>query len=266
MSLSVHNLRVSRGARHLTDHASFQLAPGEMIGVIGPNGVGKSTLLRTLAGQPDGGTQVDGTITLSVKDRTVDVRTAPRGSLAADISYLPQLLSSPFGHRVLDIVLMGGAHRRGALGFASSTDRTRARALLDQLGIGALADAPITGISGGERQRAYVAMQLIQDTPLLVLDEPTSAQDFQGVAAIAKALRARARAGSIVVAAVHDLNFAARAFDRLVMIRPTGTLDIDAPHAILTQANLSETYGAECTVHQIDGIPVVLPMPRADRN
>lgn len=230
-------------------NASIRIPIGARCAIIGPNGAGKSTLLHALAGvlRPKSGTvRVDG----------VDPSAEPRSALAARVSFMPQAVPMPFAYRAIEVCLMGGAHRRGAMGFASDEEVEEAHAALRALEVDHLAEAPMHVLSGGEQQRVRFATQLVQRARVALFDEPTSAQDYAGAAGMARAFRRLTDAGVTVVAAVHDLNFAARAFDTMALVAGGEVVAFGPPSDVLRSDRFAAAYRGGFTL--LDGDPVTV--------
>ncbi|MCA9562262.1 MAG: ABC transporter ATP-binding protein [Myxococcales bacterium] len=221
--LEANALTVSVASRQLFSRFTMSLPQGQALAILGPNGSGKTTVLRALAGlvQPESG---------SVSVAGHELSTLARLELAKRISYMPQRTPSSFPSAAIDFVLLGrNPHLRG-FGFASSEDRADALACMKELEVDSLALRAITALSGGELQRLCLAQALIQDADLLLLDEPTSAQDPRGRGLMMAALKRRLECGKSCVVAVHDLNLAVRFFQHFVVLRPSQpplVVDID---------------------------------------
>ena len=170
MQLEVSDLVFSYGEADVLKSVSFCADRGERIAVLGPNGVGKSTLFRCLLGflEPKRG---------SVKIAGRDVRDYSRRALAAELAYIPQSYSPAFDHTVLDSVLMGLGAQLGPFDSPSRGQTNAAQRILDELGIGALASRGCMRISGGERQLMLLGRALIQNAHTLIMDEPTASLD-----------------------------------------------------------------------------------------
>ena len=170
MQIDVQDLVFSYGGADVLQGVSFCADKGERIAVLGPNGVGKSTLFRCLLGflEPKRG---------CVKIAGRDVQAYSRRALAAELAYIPQSYSPAFDHTVLDSVLMGLGAQLGPFDSPSREQTNAAQRILDELGIGALASRGCMRISGGERQRISIARAVLKDAPIVILDEATANVD-----------------------------------------------------------------------------------------
>jgi iron complex transport system ATP-binding protein len=256
VSLCARKLGVARAGRTLVHELDLCLAPGELLALLGPNGAGKSSLLRVLAGElaPSAGELV-------LQGRPL-AEWKP-AQLARRRALLEQQSALRFPLRALEVVTLGRiAHEepeRTALAYA-------ARALEDA-GAAEYAERVYTELSGGERQRVHLARALAQIAgaeragALLFADEPCASQDPRHALAVLGALRAAAARGAAVVAALHDLNAAARFADRVLLLGPQGVLALGPPEAVLRPGLLQRAFGLDfdCTERASDGCLVVLP-------
>ncbi len=251
-SLIAKDVTVRAGDRAILDRVSITVNAGEFVVVVGPNGAGKSTLLRVLAGEAKptrGAVQLDGRA-------IADIPTRELGRIRA---VLPQQSRIEFAFSVRDVVAMGRAPWRGRP--EQDNDMASIEAALAAADITQLADRDVTTLSGGEAGRVTLARVLAQDTPLIMLDEPTAALDIAHQETVLRHARSLADRGVGVLAILHDLNAAARFADR-VMVLHDGIVSADGPPGdVLTPALLSKVYGHEIEVHRILGrrSPVVLP-------
>jgi iron complex transport system ATP-binding protein len=225
------------GTRPVLRDLSLALRPGEMVAMVGPNGSGKTTILRLLAGmlRPDAGTvRIDGR----------DVADWRRDALARRVAVLPQQLDLPAGFRVVELVAMGRTPHASRL-FGSTADDERAihRALVDADACD-LADRYPHELSGGERQRVLVAMALAQEPELLLLDEPTVHLDLAHQVSLLQRLRRLHSQRSLTVLAVlHDLNLAASFAPRVVLLLDGRVAADGEPGDVLTPETIERVFG-----------------------
>lgn len=215
--LATHQLQLRIGPRVLLNQLDWQVAPGECWAVIGRNGVGKSTLLRTLAGL-----QLPGSGRVSWQGRTLPQW--PLEQLAHQRGYLPQVQQDAFAYRVLDLVLMARHPYHADAYWENSDDHRSAQQALVQLEVAHLAQRDVRSLSGGERQRVAIAALLAQDTPLLLLDEPGNALDLGHQVRVMQLLRqlCREQQKSVVVIA-HDLNMLQKVASHALLLMGDGS-------------------------------------------
>ena len=231
---------------------SFEIAPGEILGVIGPNSSGKTTLIRLLTRvlEPDGG---------EIRLEDAPVRRLSRTELARGIAVVPQGILPEFPFTVGELVLMGRYPHDPGRYFESPRDRAVAREAMEATGVLELADLPVEQLSGGERQRAAIARALAQEPRLLVLDEPTSHLDLRDQAETAAIVRrVNTERGMTVLLVSHDLNLAAELCDRLLLLHGGEIARVGAPGDVLEQSLLERVFGCRVTVDKsASGRPIV---------
>ncbi len=237
---ALHEFQAVRGGVPLSAPISLTLPPGTVLGLLGPNGVGKSSLLSALAhsGVASRGRFVSGSTDLS------QLRPARR---AREVSLLPQDLAAPAELRVSELVAVG-AHAGGR-----SDPADAAAAALARAGIGTLADRRFGTLSGGQRQLAHLARVLAQDTPIVLLDEPISALDLAHQQAVADTLRALSASGRIVIAALHDLSFASNACSHVLLLDRAGGAVAGPPVDVLAPEPITRVYGVRTEIHTTPG-------------
>jgi iron complex transport system ATP-binding protein len=210
------------------------IEPGQAWVVLGPNGAGKSTLVRVVMGLV---TPARGTVTLD------GVRLPqPPQVLARKVAWVPQSTAEDTAFTGLEVALMGAAPRLGPWGVPSSTELELARAALAELDVLHLAHRPLTEVSGGERRRVWLARALVQQAPLLVLDEPTAFLDVRHQVETLAAVRARLGRGLGVLAVLHDVNLAAHLATHVLLLKQGRVLAKGERREVLTAARLSELY------------------------
>lgn len=243
MSLQAQSVSVrfgGNGANNVLNDVTCQAAPRSVTALIGPNGSGKSTLLRCLAGalRPRAGNVLlDG-------EPILRLRAARR---AARLAYVPQNNPVGFDFTVRELVRLGVSANPTVLP-AKSTEERVARAL-DVLDLAPLAERSLLALSGGEQQRAAIARALAQDTPYLLLDEPTAHLDLRYQSALLDLMRRFARErGRAVLVVLHDLNHAAACADRLVLLDAGRVAAEGAPADVLTSDLLGHVYQTPVSV------------------
>ena len=239
--LAVEDLSVELGGSDILDGVSLTADTGDLVGLVGPNGAGKTTLLRAIQGaiRPTAGTvTVDGHAITSLSARET-------GRLVATV---PQETRLSFSFSVEDAVAMGRNPHIGRFGTADADDRRAVGEALADTDLTELADRPVTELSGGERQRVLLARAFAQDTPLLLLDEPTANLDINHAVNTLDLVRSVVDEGTTAVAAIHDLNLAARYCDRLVLLAEGSVVEAGAPEAVLTSETLKAAFDARTVV------------------
>lgn len=242
------------GTGEIVKSVSCSFTRGTFTGIIGPNGSGKTTLLRAISRViPSGGI-------LELDGRPVSGYT--QAELGAVLGFVPQDEDRPFSYTVLQVVLMSRYARASRFASLSPDDYARCYSALDRTGIIHLKDRSIRALSGGEWQRVLIARALAQDTPVIMLDEPTSHLDLAHQAGILTLVRDLARSGRTVVGVFHDLNLALQYCDRLLMIQGGHIVADGTPGDVLTPEKVREVYGAEVvtTSHPVTGRTILVPL------
>ena len=243
MILSGHNLTIGYRDRVVGNHLDISLKTGEVLALLGPNGGGKTTLLKTLLGllPPKGGE-------VRLGDRPLASYTLRER--ARRIAYVPQSHGATFGFMVETFVLMGRTAHGTLFSRPSTADRAIAARMLERFGIAHLADRPYTKISGGERQLALLARALAQEPKFVVLDEPTASLDFGNQGRVMREIRALGASGHGVLFTTHDPNHAMRAADRAFLLRQGVHMADGEVRTVLNRAQLEALYGAKLAVFQ----------------
>lgn len=253
--LRARNLALGYGARRVIEDLSLGVEPGGLTIILGPNGCGKSTLLRALAGQIRPGA---GAVHL---DGQPLGHYGARG-LARRVGFLPQAPVAPEGTTVSALVRLGRYPHRGPLSAWSAADRAACDAALAATGMAGLAGVTLDALSGGQRQRAWIAMTLAQETPHLLLDEPTTYLDLAHQVEVLETLHAMTRQGRTVVAVLHDLQLAARYGDRLVLLHDGRLRAEGPPGEVLTVAQVETVFGLPVRILADPETGRPLPVPR----
>jgi iron complex transport system ATP-binding protein len=237
MILEGRDLTIGYPERVVGRGLNVRLAKGEVLALLGPNGGGKTTLLKTLLGL------------LSAKAGTVSIggkglHAHSNRERARLIAYVPQTHVATFAFTVETVVLMGRIAHGDLFSRPSANDHAVATRMKERLGIGHLADRPYTEISGGERQLALLARALAQEPHFVVLDEPTASLDFGNQGKVMREIRGLAESGHGVLFTTHDPNHALRAADRCHLLREGLTMAEGPVGSVLTPAQLESLYGA----------------------
>ena len=251
--LSIDDVTIRYDARTVLRNISLDVKPGEALALIGPNGVGKSTLIRACSGNLR---PIGGRVTIDGHD-VHRLRAEDRAKL---IAVVPQAVRLPELFSVFDTVLMGRTPYLGWLGREGEKDRSAVQAALDRTGTLELADRPIGELSGGEQQRVLIARALAQSAHTLLLDEPTAHLDLKHQASVLSLVCDLAHDEKYaVLIALHDLNLAAQYADRVALLSNGAVAAIGTPEEVLTEKNLSPAYGLRITVyeHPAHGAPLV---------
>ena len=252
-AVSVSGVWAAYGERSVLSGLDLEVAAGSVVAIAGPNGVGKSTLLKLIAGAilPQRGmVRVDGR----------DVSRLSARERARLVAVVPQSPELPPGASALDVALMGRNPHLGLLSWESEDDVAIALDAMRLTGAAEFADRPVDRLSGGERQRVAISMALAQQTPILLLDEPTANLDLAYQPAIMRLMRDLAARGRTIVAAVHDLTLAAQFCDEIVLLSEGRRVAAGAPWDVLTEELIREVYDADALVmeHPKTGRPVVV--------
>ena len=258
MTLAARDLAFGYPSRRVGEGVDFQLSAGESLAILGGNGAGKTTLMRTLLGLLPplaGDVEIDGASVLSLAPSARAVR----------IAYVPQQHVPAYGFSVADVVLMGRASRLSAFARPGAADRSTAFGALDRLGIAALAQRPVTELSGGERQLVLVARALAQEASVLILDEPTASLDFGNRARVLAEIDRLRRGGLTIVFSTHEPDHALAHADRALLLADGRPLALDAVERALTAENIERLYRMRVRRVALDGERFVFVPIEAER-
>ncbi len=253
MTLGAKDLAFGYRGHSVGRGVSLAVAAGEVLALLGPNGGGKTTLLKTLLGllPPQAGAVVlDGR----------DLATIPVRERARLVAYVPQSHQGTFAFTAFDMVLMGRTAHGGLFARPGARDRAVAAVMLERLGIAHLSDRPVTMISGGERQLVLVARALAQEPRFIVLDEPTASLDFGNQGKVMRQIRGLAADGLGLLFTTHDPNQALGHADRVALLRNGGVMAVGPVGEMLSRERLATLYGAPVeTVVEPGGRTAFLP-------
>lgn len=256
-------LEIGYDGRRVIDGVDIAIPEGSFTVIVGPNACGKSTLLRALARllRPS-----SGTVTLDGRD----IHSMPSKQLARSLGLLPQASIAPDGITVADLVGRGRFPHQTLLSRWSREDERAVAEAMHATGVTDLRDRLIDELSGGQRQRVWIAMVLAQETPLLLLDEPTTFLDIAHQVELLDLIAELREQGRTIVAVLHELNHAARYASHLIAMRDGRIVAEGVPAEIVTAELVERVFDMPCRViaDPDDGTPIVLPraltrMPRA---
>ena len=250
----MQNVWLSYGREVVLKDMTFHVMPGEMVGLIGPNGCGKSTIIKALSRIIS---PTSGKILLGGKD----VARIPRGDLARWLGVVPQIPLLPSVFTAFEIVLMGRNPHLGLLQYEGPEELATAWRAMERTSTQHLAERRVSELSGGEIQGIVITRVLVQEAKAILLDEPTANLDIGRQVEILGLIKSMCRENNLtVLAALHDLNLAAQYCDRLLLINNGRIHAEGTPREVITPRNIKEVYGTEGCVytHPINDLPVVL--------
>ncbi len=260
--LSAENVTLAYDQRVIAEQLSVEIPDNSFTVIVGPNACGKSTLLRALSRMlkpTEGRVLLDGQV----------IQSLPAKKVARTLGLLPQSSIAPDGITVGDLVGRGRYPHQGLLRQWSAEDERVVQESMASTGVAELAERYVDELSGGQRQRVWIAMALAQQTPLLLLDEPTTYLDIQHqIDVLDLCADLHEEHGRTLVAVLHDLNHAARYATHLIALRGGKVIAQGAPNDIVTAELVEEVFAMRCQV--IDdpetGTPLVVPAARTARS
>lgn len=253
--ISLENVSIGYGDRSVIDNLTTEIPQGKVTTILGPNGCGKSTLLKSLAYlkvPTRGSIHIDG----------IDISSLSSRDRARKIAILPQHPIAPDGVRVGDLVRRGRTPWRGALSPWRTEDQIACDEALAAVHLQHDQSRTLVELSGGQRQRAWLALVLAQQTPTLLLDEPTTHLDLVHQIELLQLLRDRNQnSGLTVVSILHDLNLAARFSDHMILLGDGKLVDAGPPATVLSTENIEAGFNLQAlvTADPITGAPMVVP-------
>lgn len=251
-ALDIRALSFCYGGQKVLEDISLSVKAGEICGLLGPNGCGKSTLFRCCMGflHPHGG---------QIRVQGINIAHMKPSALAAHVAYVPQEHRQAFPFTVRDMVLMGRSPRMSGWFRLRKEDERIAEEAMERIGILHLADRPCSQLSGGQRQLVLIARAMTQQTPLILLDEPTSALDFSNQLAVWNVLREVAAQGVAVLVCCHDPNHILWFCDKAAVMHE-GHVCAEGPSThVVTEEVLQRIYGPQCVRITTDRANMVCP-------
>jgi iron complex transport system ATP-binding protein len=252
--LQAQGLQAGYDERTVIDGLTVEIPAGRLTVIIGPNACGKSTLLKALARllKPRGGAVLlDGR----------SIHELPPREVAQRLGVLPQSPLVPEGITVADLVSRGRQPHQRWWRQWSAEDQAAVAEAMSLADVANLADRRVDEVSGGQRQRAWIAMALAQRTEALLLDEPTTFLDLAHQVDVLNLLRRLEKGGRTIVAVLHDLNQAARYADHVIAMRDGAIVAMGTPSEVVTVELVGEVFGLECVIVPcpVTGAPLVVP-------
>lgn len=243
--------------RTISSNLSLNIPDGAFTVIVGPNACGKSTLLRALARLL---APAAGQVLLDQRP----IGKFPAREVARQLGLLPQSATAPDGITVADLVARGRYPHQSFLRQWSKTDEQAVQQAMAATGVAELAERPLNELSGGQRQRVWIAMVLAQQTPILLLDEPTTYLDIAHQIELLDLLADLNRQGRTVVAVLHDLNQACRYATHLVAMKDGAIVASGAPAQIFTEALVEQVFGLASMIidDPVTGTPLLVPRLR----
>lgn len=242
--LEIKNVSCGYNKIAIVNNISFSASKGEVICILGANGIGKTTLFKTILGSLD---LLHGEILLHNKN----ILSFTQVQLAKSIGYVPQAHTPPFPFSVLDVVVMGRTAHLSLFSSPSESDFEIARQALIELNIAHLTDKIYTEISGGERQLVLIARTLAQNPEILIMDEPTANLDFGNQINILNKISSLAKKGLSVILTTHFPDHVFLCSTKVVVIKNENEVLVGKAEDIITQELLKEIYGIKISVEKI---------------
>jgi iron complex transport system ATP-binding protein len=249
-------LAFSYGQRPVLQGVDFRLAAGELVALVGPNGAGKSTLLHALLGilTPDAGE-----VLIAGRPR----RELARRDIARQVAFVPQDAPADFAFTVRELVAMGRTPHLGRFQPERRADVEAIERALEATGLRSFEDRMVSELSGGERQRVHLARAVAQETPALLLDEPTANLDLEHQLEVLGLVQGLVRGGKGAVVALHDLSLAARYADRVVVLAEGRVVLSGPPRSVITEDALARWFHIKARVFTVSPTRSLSPSKEA---
>ncbi|PFH85808.1 ABC transporter ATP-binding protein [Bacillus sp. AFS088145] len=253
--LWTENITIKYDNRVISRNLSVQIPDGSFTVIVGPNGCGKSTLLRTLSNllkPSEGQILLDGKAITSYKSKEV----------ARKLGLLPQSSTAPDGITVANLIAHGRYPYQSLIRQWTDEDEAAVMSAMELTNTSDLSHRYVDELSGGQRQRVWVAMVLAQQTPMLLLDEPTTYLDIAHQIELLELFKDLNHQGNTLVAVLHDLNHAARYADNIIAMKDGQVIAQGDPREIITAKLVEEVFGLKCIIidDPIAGTPLVVPL------
>lgn len=252
MSLTVENLSFRYGRHEVLHEVSFAAQAGELLAILGPNGVGKTTLFKCAMG-------LERRYTGKILADGADLSALSPRERAHRVAAIPQAHPLSFRYSAFDMVLMGTSHDLSVFAVPGERERMLAREAMERVRIWPLRERPFDQLSGGEQQLVFIARALSQQARILLMDEPTSSLDYGNRLLVLDTARDLARSGYTILLSTHDPQHALWFADRALALKEGRVLALGAPREIVTAALLEELYGRQIELINTPQGPVLVP-------
>lgn len=252
MKLEIKDLVCGYGSKVIVNKSSLELNSGEALCLLGPNGVGKTTLFKTILGflKPIGG---------EILINNKNIHNLTRKELAQIIGYVPQAHVPPFPFTVFDVVLMGRNAHIGMFGSPSNEDIEKAEEMLNLLNIYYLKDKVYTEVSGGERQLVLIARALAQEPELLIMDEPTSNLDFGNSIRVLEHINNLVKEKDIaLIMTTHSPNHAFLCASKVAIMKDGEIISVGKPDSVINEKSLKMIYGIDVNIMTLNNNGTVI--------
>ena len=252
MSLTVENLSFSYEQHEVLHEISFTAQAGELLAILGPNGVGKTTLFKCVMG-------LERRYTGKILADGVDLSALSPRERAHRVAAIPQAHPLSFRYSAFDMVLMGTSHTLSPFNLPGEKERAAARDAMARVNIGHLAERPFDHLSGGEQQLVFIARALAQQAKILLMDEPTASLDYGNRLHVLGVVRDLSRAGYTILLSTHDPQHALWYADRALALKEGRMLALGTPRKIVTADLLQQLYGRRIDLVETEQGPVLVP-------
>jgi iron complex transport system ATP-binding protein len=254
LSITVSDVSFSYGNRLILDNVSVQAEEGQLLSVVGPNGVGKSTLFNCILG-------LLSSFKGQIKVDNKDIRGLGIGEMAKLVAYIPQSHSPSFNFSVFDMVLMGTSNQVSSISTPGKKQLALVESALERMRITHLKDRGYTQISGGERQLVLIARALVQQTRVLILDEPTANLDFGNQIRVLTQIKSLAKEGYTIIQSTHNPEHTFMFSDWVLALHKGRVLANGIPSDIVTTDLMQKLYDIEVEVQSLyqDKVRVCIP-------